>query len=178
MQSLRVGTMAEFEGMRHAAIDRVPTAAEVGCPTGTVVSAVDGDLRWGFGLQADTYGPGTWSTCMRFFTLDNAPNAGSGTFTLPPVGQIAGAAAGTSGMPGGASGTLVGGVAPPGTARVTVLAPDGRTLEAVLGDPGPRPGERIFGAFARDVVWGLCQPPYVVTAYDSAGAVLISQPLQ
>jgi hypothetical protein len=178
VRSLRVGTMVEFEGMRRAAIDRVPTAAEVGCTDGTVVTAVDGDLRWGFGLQADTYGPGSWSSCQRFFTLDNAPNAVSGTFTLPPLGRIAGTAAGTSGLPGGASGTIVGGVAPPGTARVTVLAPDGRTLEALLGDPGPRPGERIFGTFARGVVWGLGSPPYVVTAYDSAGAVLITQPLQ
>ena len=66
VQNLRVGTVAEFEGMRRAAIDRVPTAAEVGCTDGTVVTAVDGDLRWGFGLQPDTYGPGTWSSCTRW----------------------------------------------------------------------------------------------------------------
>ena len=45
VQNLRVGTFAEFEGMRRAAIDRVPTAAG-GCTDGTVVTAVDGDLRW------------------------------------------------------------------------------------------------------------------------------------
>jgi hypothetical protein len=39
-------------------------------------------------------------------------------------------------------------------------------------------GERIFGTFARGVVWGPGSPPYVVTAYDSTGAVLITQPLQ
>jgi hypothetical protein len=177
VQNLRVGTLAEFEGMRRAAIDRVPTAAEVGCTNGTVVTAVDGDLRWGFGLQADTHGPGTWSDCTKWFTLTSASPGTSGSFTLPPLGQIAGSVVGGS-LNDGLSGSVVGGVVPPGTARVTVLPPDGRTLEALLGDPGPRPGERIFGTFARDVVWGPGSPPYVVTAYDSTGAVLATQPVQ
>ena len=161
-------------GARRSTGSRPPRRS--GCTDGTVVTAVDGDLRWGFGLQPDTYGPGTWSDCTRWFTLTSASPGTSGSFTLPPLGQIAGSAVGGS-LNNGLSGSVVGGVVPPGTARVTVLAPDGRTLEALLGDPGPRPGERIFGTFARGVVWGPGSPPYVVTAYDSAGAVLATQQL-
>jgi hypothetical protein len=71
----------------------------------------------------------------------------------------------------------VGGVAPPGTAGVAIRTPDGRTFEALLTDTGPRPGERVFAVFTPGTVTGYGGPPFVATAYDAAGDVLLSKPL-
>ena len=49
-------------------------------------------------------------------------------------------------------------------------------VDAVLAEPGPRPGEKLFGAFIRGVPVVMNGPRLVVTAYDAAGAVLDSDP--
>jgi hypothetical protein len=67
---------------------------------------------------------------------------------------------------------LIGGVAPPGTARVAIRDVEGFTVDAVLAEPGPRPGEKLFGAFIRDVPIVMNGQRLVVTAYDAAGTVL------
>lgn len=55
---------------------------------GAVVSAVDGDLRCGIGVEPDPAGPSGWSSCLRLVTLDGAPDAVHFSFDLPPVGQL------------------------------------------------------------------------------------------
>lgn len=174
---LRPGTEAELEAMRLGAVERVPTAQELGCSEGTpIVSAVDGDLRWGIGVEAGPDGT-NGSSCLRLITLDGAPNAGSGSFQLPPVGQLGVTSVGTGeGVATFGADVLIGGVAPPGTARVGISDIDGLTVDAVLADPGPRPGEKLFGAFIRGVPVVMNGPRLVVTAYDAAGAVLDTDP--
>jgi hypothetical protein len=170
LHDLRLGTAAELEAMRRGGIDRVPTAEEVGCRAGTpIVTGVDGDLRWALGVEPGP-GAGGWASCHWVNTL-GSPTSGYGSWDLPPLGQL-GLTGIELGQPGDVSlsDRLVGGVAPPGTARVTVLI-DGRTAEAVLAEPGPRPGERLFGTYLR----GVPSSPngtVVVTAYDANGAVL------
>ena len=59
---------------------------------------------------------------------------------------------------------------------MTVVAAEGRVLEAQLSDEGPRPGERVWGTFIPEPI---PQPtdalPFTVTAYDAAGAVLATK---
>ena len=71
---------------------------------------------------------------------------------------------------------LIGGVVPPGTARVVIGDAGGRTVDAVLAEPGPRPGEKLFGAFLRDVPVVMTGARLVVTAYDASGNVLDTDP--
>lgn len=177
VQGLRPGTEAELEAMRLGAVDRVPTAQELGCSEGTpIVTAVDGDLRWGIGVEAGPDGT-NGSSCLRLITLDGGPNVGSGSFELPPVGQLGVTSVGTGeGVATFGSDVLIGGVAPPGTARVGISDIDGLTVDAVLAEPGPRPGEKLFGAFIRGVPVVMNGPRLVVTAYDAAGAVLDTDP--
>jgi hypothetical protein len=177
VQSLRRGSDAELEAMRSGAIGRAPIAEDIGCRAGTpIVSGVDGDLRWGLGLES---GPaeGRWSSCMRLITLDGAPNGSYGTYDLPALGQL-GVMAVSTGEAVATFGSyvLIGGVAPPGTARVAVTATDGRTVDAVLAEPGPRPGEKLFGAFLRGVPVVTNAQRMTVTAYDANATVLDTGP--
>jgi hypothetical protein len=174
LNDLRLGTDAELEAMRSGGIDRVPTAQDIGCREGTpIVSGVDGDLRWGLGVEADPADPSIWSSCLRLITLDGAPNAGYASFDLPPVGQIGVTSVATGeGVATFGSDVLIGGVAPPGTARVGVRDVEGLTVDAVLAEPGPRPGEKLFGTFIRGVPIVMNGQRLVVTAYDAAGTVL------
>ncbi|HVD28219.1 MAG TPA: hypothetical protein VNC79_06920, partial [Mycobacteriales bacterium] len=171
---LRLGTDAELEAMRSGGIDRVPTPQDIGCREGTpIISGVDGDLRWGLGVEADPTNPSIWSSCLRLITLDGAPNAGYASFDLPPVGQIGVTSVATGeGVATFGSDVLIGGVAPPGTARVGVRDVEGLTVDAVLAEPGPRPGEKLFGTFIRGVPIVMNGQRLVVTAYDAAGTVL------
>ncbi|RBY79947.1 hypothetical protein DQ240_21885 [Blastococcus sp. TF02A-26] len=170
VRALRVGTWAEFDATRRQLLERPPTRAEAGCGADSgFVSGVEGDHRWGFAVYAHSLsGQEEWSACY----MDIGGGGGGGTLgPPPPVGEVAI-------HPGG---PIVGGVAPPGTARVTVTAPDGSTHEAVLSDVGPRPGERVWGMFLPDLPPPATSstPPYVfwsmtATAYDASGAVLDS----
>ena len=162
VDNLRVGTWDEFEALDWEIRTRPPTREEAGCGgDGGFVSGVEGTVRWALQLRA---GASDWSIC----SLDLTNGSGSGgTIVPPPVGELA-----TSGIGSG----IVGGVAPPGTTRVTVTAAEGRTLEAALGDAGPRPGERVWGTFIPEQVPPPTGPsPFTVTAYDAAGAVLDSK---
>ena len=177
LQSLRLGADAELESLRTGALGQPPTAEDIGCAAGTpVVSAVDVDLRWGIGVGAgptDTQ----WSACLRLIALDGAPTAGSNAIDVPPRGQLGVTSVSTGpGVATFGSDVLIGGVAPPGTARVAVTDTDGRTVDAVLAEPGPRPGEKLFGAFLRGVPVVMNGPRLTVTAYDAAGAVLDTDP--
>ncbi len=68
------------------------------------------------------------------------------------------------------TGTFSFGAAPPGTARVRVERDDGATVEALLGDVGPRPGERWYAAFVAGP-W-VPQSESTVVALDAAGREL------
>jgi len=174
MGALRLGTDAELEAMRTGGIDRVPSPQDIGCREGTpIISGVDGDLRWGLGVEPSPTDPSIWSSCLRLITLDGAPNAGYASFDLPPVGQIGVTSVATGeGVATFGSDVLIGGVAPPGTARVGVRDVEGLTVDAVLAEPGPRPGEKLFGTFIRGVPIVMNGQRLVVTAYDATGTVL------
>ena len=169
VDDLRVGTWEEFEALDDGLRTRPPTREEAGCgPEGEFVSGVEGTARWSFQLVP---GPSDWSTC--YLELGSG-GGGGGSLVPPPLGELAVSAGGGTDIASGTGHLIVGGVAPPGTARVTVTAADGRTRDAVLADGGPRPGERV---------WGTClplgpsltgSPPSTATAYDAAGAVLAS----
>ena len=166
VDNLRVGTWQEFEALDEEIRTRPPTRIEPGCPSDRgFVSGVEGASRWVFQLEQDTLSStGEWTVCRFDLT---ALNAGGGSVTPPPVGELAADGSGSG---------IVGGVAPPGTTRITVTAAAGRTVEAVLGDDGPRAGERVWGAFIPEQVPPPRGPlPFTVTAYDAAGAVLDSR---
>jgi hypothetical protein len=121
--------------------------------------------------------PSRWSSCLRLITLDGAPNASYGSFDLPPVGALGVTSVGTGvGVATFGSDVLIGGVAPPGTARVSIRTDDGRTVDAVLAEPGPRPGEKLFGAFIRGVPVVMNGQHLAVTAHDASGNVLDTEP--
>ncbi len=164
VEGLRVGTWAEFEALDGEIRNRPPTVAESPCPADRgFVSGVDGGVRWVFQLQPNSYpGSGDWMTC--WFELTTFGGGGGGLLP-PPLGELA-----ISGREG-----IVGGVAPPGTARVTVTTAAGLTVEAQLAaEEGPRPGERVWGAYVPPGPPAPLgpPPPPTVTAYDAAGAVL------
>jgi hypothetical protein len=174
VRNLRIGTADELEAMRRSTFERPPTAEHVGCPPGsTIVSAVEGDARWAVGLGESEHG---WYYCTGLITSVFVPQAGGSTLELPALGQMTIWGSGGSGQ-GIPSGRIVGGIAPPGTVRVTVSAPDRSVLDAVLGEPGPRPGDVVFGAFVAGPLGPTGarlpgEPPTVITAYDATGAVL------
>ena len=164
VQNLRVGTGDEAEVLEEEIRNRPPTRAEAPCPPdGGFVSGVEGANRWVFQLQPNPVSSiEEWSVC--YF---NVPQSGGGGSVIPPpLGELA--------VQGFGSG-IVGGVAPPGTARVAVTAADGSTLDAQLADVGPRPGERVWGTFIPLMPPPGGVAPFTVTAYDVAGAVLDSE---
>ncbi len=172
---LRMGTWAEFEAARRQLLERPPTRDEAGCgPDGAFVSGAGSGSRWGFALTASPSGD-AWSTC--YLELASG-SGGGGTIVPPPLGELAAAVGGSTDISSGSGYSIVGGAAPPGTTRVTVTTPDGRTHEAVLSDVGPRPGERVWATF---VAYAApppgVGPPVVATAYDAAGVVLDSTPV-
>ena len=164
VDGLRVGTWEEFEALDGEIRSRPPTPEESPCPAERgFVSGVDGGVRWVFQLQANSYpGSGDWMTC--WFEMTSYGGGGEG-LVPPPLGELA-----LSGREG-----VVGGVAPPGTARVTVTAVDGSTRDAVLAADGPRPGERVWGTYIPLLPSSGGTARFTVTAYDAAGAVLDSQ---
>lgn len=173
VQDLRFGTAADLEAMRRGGVERRPTARDIGCREGTpILSGVDGDLRWAVGVEVGPDGT-TGSSCLRLITLDGAPNSTSGPLELPPVGRLGVTSMGSEeGVATFGSDVLIGGVAPPGTARVGIRDVEGLTVDAVLAEPGPRPGEKLFGAFIRGVSVVMHGPRLVVTACDVSGNVL------
>ncbi|SEO99982.1 hypothetical protein SAMN05660991_02713 [Trujillonella endophytica] len=176
VENLRVGTAEEFEAMRRLVLDRPPTPDELGCGLdGGFVSGAGGDRRWAFALAPNSLaGLDEWTTCYMEFT--NGSGGGGTIYPPPPVGELVVEVNGSTDLGTGTGYTILGGVAPPGTARVTVTTADGRTLEAQLADVGPRPGERVWGAFDARPPLPPGGPPLTVTAYDAAGAVLRSVP--
>ncbi len=172
VSGLRMATWDEFEATRRTIAERPPTREEVGVghPDSGFVSGVDGADRWSFELYPDPYpGMDDWSAAYLDLT---SGGGGGGSVLPPPLGEVA----------VHVGGSIVGGVAPPGTARVTVTGPDGSTREAVLSDVGPRPGERVWGTFLPSVSSPTTSstPPYVfwsitVTAYDAADVLLHSR---
>lgn len=173
VDSLRVGTAAELDAMRLGSITREPKPSEVGCPEGAVlVSAIVDDYRWAFGVGVDPDYPDEGAqSCSALITVDPSDGAGSGSFALAPLGRLSGETSWTDGPPGHPAGTTLGGVAPPGTDRVTILGPDGVSVDAVLSVDGLRPGERLFGQFFPGPSAGV-DGPYAITALDAAGMTL------
>jgi hypothetical protein len=178
VQGVRVGTDGELGAMRRGALDRLTTPEDIRCQAGTpIVSGGEGELRWAVGVQPDPAGGDQWSSCLRVITLDGFPPQGPSPFDLPPVGQIGvtsiGSGEGVATFP---KDVLIGGVVPPGTARVGIRDVEGLTVDAVLAEPGPRPGEKLFGAFIRGVPIVMNGARLVVTAYDASGNVLDTEP--
>nr|MBA2554479.1 hypothetical protein [Geodermatophilaceae bacterium] len=173
VNGLRVGTEAELASMQGGLLERNPTAEEIGCPPGSrVVSAVQGDVRWVLGVGTLPGNPVERSeSCTALVTGEGTTGGGIGSFNLAPLGQLSSNTSGIGGLPSGLDGTILGGVAPPGTARVSITDPDGVVVDAVLSVDGPRPGERLFGQFFTGNVTAFVGP-YEVTAFDAAGAVL------
>lgn len=147
-----------------------PTGEDAGCPPDSlVVSAVQDDLRWVFAVGTlpdyPDLGP---QSCATLITANGNNGLGTGNLNLGPLGRVTLAGGGLDS--GELAGYLVAGVAPPGTARVTIGTPEGDVVEAVLGDEGPRPGERLFGWFDEVPMAG--DRRYGVTALDDAGTTL------
>jgi hypothetical protein len=178
VRDLRPGTVAELEAMHRGALDRLATPEGIRCQPGTpIVTGGDGEVRWAAGVEPDPAGGGQWSSCLRVITLDGFPPQGPSPFALPPVGQIGVASIGSGeGVATFPKDVLIGGVAPPGTARVAITDADGRTVDAVLAEQGPRPGEKLFGAFIQDAPVVMNGARLSVTAYDADGAVLDTDP--
>ncbi|MBJ7451369.1 MAG: hypothetical protein JHC71_04700 [Blastococcus sp.] len=173
VEALRVGTWDEFQAVDGEIRTRPPTREETPCPSGGgFVSGVEGTVRWAYHLgtnpYADTEG---WTTCY----IELSSGGGGGTILPPPVGELVVDVMGSSTGAGGSGSTALGGVAPPGTTEVTVTGADGRVVQAQLADQGPRPGERVWGAYLLQVPPSAGGPPITVTAYDAAGAVLDSK---
>lgn len=163
VQNLRPGTAAEFEALGRQISERPPARAEAPCPPGGgFTSGVDGGVRWVFHLQPNPYS--SWGELSACYYNLTGHGGGGGSVVPPPPGELA-----VSGREG-----IVGGVAPPGTARVTVTTAAGLVVEAQLAaEEGPRPGERVWGAYVPPGPPApLGPPPPTVTAYDAAGAVL------
>lgn len=166
---LRVGTDAEIEAIRAGLLEREPTAEDAGCTPGAlVVSAIEGDFRWAFGLDPDAA-----FSCTALISAAQPPTGVSGSFELVPLGQVSATTGGFGGGPDDISYTIVGGVAPPGTARVVIAGPGGMTLDAVLTATGPRPGERLFGQLFQEVGYGPQSGiNFRITAFDASGATV------
>lgn len=175
VSSLRVGTEAELEELRLGPIAREPTPEDIGCPTGAlIVSANEGAFRWAFGVGVSSALPDLGlTTCVRLINPDGFSGAGSGGLELVPLGQISAQSISPAGAPPGSEGTIVGGVAPPGTERVTIAGPGGVVRDAVLLAEGPRPGERVFGQYLLGAPGPLgTSGPFQITALDAAGTVI------
>ncbi|SDF73085.1 hypothetical protein SAMN05660662_3146 [Blastococcus aurantiacus] len=172
VDNLRVGTWEEFEALDGEIRTRPPTPEEVGCGEDrSFVSGVEGDVRWAFSVQPGSSGGDGWFFCA----TELASGSSGGNFLAAPLGELVSSTGGASSRPDGSGDGVVGGVAPPGTTRVTVTTFDGRTLEAQLSADGPRPGERVWGAFVPPVEPPPGSPPLLTaTAYDAAGVVLDS----
>lgn len=168
VDNLRVGTVAELEALEGELRTRPPTRDESVCPRdGGFVSGVEGATRWAFQLSPNPVaGMNEWITCSGDFA-DGSGGGGSGsTIIPPPVGELTAQGFGSG---------IVGGVAPPGTTRVTVTTADGGVVEAQLAEEGPRPGERVWGTLITEPVPPPTDAvPFTVTAFDAAGAVLDS----
>lgn len=163
--NLRVGTWADFDAWEADALNRPPTPAQSPCPSDSgFVSGVEGAARWVFHLAPNPSSSwGEWSVCR--FELTSGGGGGGSILPSPP-GELA--------VHGWGSG-VVGGVAPPGTERVSVTAYDGSTRDAVLAADGPRPGERVWGSYIPLFPPPGGTAPFTVTAHDAAGAVLDSR---
>ncbi|WP_040338796.1 hypothetical protein [Candidatus Blastococcus massiliensis] len=175
VENLRVGTWEEFEALDGEIRTRPPTREEAGCgEQGWFVSGVEGDVRWAFSLQPGSSGGDEWSFCA----MEVSSGGSGGTLVAPPVGELVSSTGGASSRPDGSGGGVVGGVAPPGTARVMITTFDGRAFEAELSTEGPRLWERVWGAFIPPVEPPPGSPPLLTaTAYDAEGVVVGTTPV-
>lgn len=130
-------------------------------------------MRWAFGLGVHPeYPDAGLNSCMALISAELFPNSGSGSFELRALGHVSGSTFGFGGVEPAPEGTIVGGVAPPGTDRVSILGPGGATRDAVdCCRRGPRPGERIFGQFFPGPL-PVSGGQFEITAVDAAGAAL------
>jgi hypothetical protein len=136
------------------------------------VSGVEGAVRWAFGLDPGAPGSGQW------MATDFDVTAGG-----PDDRRLAGGRAGR--LHQRVEHRTVrhrlqhrGRRGPPATTQVTATTADGRVVETQLADVGPRPGERVWGAYLQQVPPSAGGPPITVTAYDATGAVLDREAVQ
>jgi len=174
--ALRTGTTEEL-GRLEDLVLAPPTAEQISCPAGSeVLTGRRGAVRWAYAATSRPGGQGFTQCSATANPVDGLNgDVREDPRPLPPVGVVM---LGTVHAAWGYDrpqhdGVVVGGIAPPGTTRVVVQAPNGQTMDAVLSNDGPRPGERVFATF-----FAISQPesgitgPFPVTALDVAGQVL------
>lgn len=171
-RALRPGSQEEFDALAGTVIDSLPTDALLCAGPDHVLTDRVGDLRWAIGFQRDA--SGDLQRCESLITLEEGVSSGIGSFAEKPLGGLSfdTVSWGHPTQPD-ANGVLVHGVAPPGTDRVLVVAPDGRELDALLGSSGPRPGERVYAAFFVGAPFNEPASAFGVTAFDATGTVII-----
>jgi len=176
---LRPGTSAELTALGEIVLEP-PTAAEIWCPADApMLTGRTGDVRWAYAAAPDPEWDSPLHQCSALVNpvdglqaQDGITHAGE---ELPSVGRV------IAGTPNSNvtldrpqhTGILKTGIAPPGTVRVVVTAPDLSDHEAALGAAGPRPGELLFAAYVPGE-WYSTLPAraFTAAAFDAAGVMI------
>lgn len=176
---LRPGTSAELTALGEIVLEP-PTAAEIWCPADApMLTGRTGDVRWAYAAAPDPEWDSPLHQCSALVNpvdglqaQDGITHAGE---ELPSVGRV------IAGTPNSNvtldrpqhTGILKTGIAPPGTVRVVVTAPDLSNHEAALGAAGPRPGELLFAAYVPGE-WYSTLPAraFTAAAFDAAGVMI------
>jgi hypothetical protein len=153
VDGLRAGTPDDLVALGGEVVAREPTPGDVMCGS-TVLSGPVGDDRWVVGFDTGGgSGADSLEVCTGLVTPAGPTGGSSAGGTLPPVGSLSAETLQVSGGPVG--GTFVHGVAPPGTATVELVTPDGAAHPLQLSEDGPRDqGERWYATFEPALVGG------------------------
>ncbi len=168
VDGLRAARPGEWDDVRGRVLDVSTDGAVEDCHSPTnpraAVGGRGGSYRWAVGFAVGRFDH--FDFCFVVVTPERRLGGGVSQ-PLPASGRLAVA---TYGLGGSAEpvGLFVAGVAPPGTARVTVEVAGDPTVDADLAEQGPAAGERYFATF----VEGDPRADPTVTAFDGSGAVL------
>ena len=177
--ALLEGTHAELAEIAELVLEP-PTPAEINCPTfASLITGRTGDVRWAYAAGPDVEWDSPLHQCSAVINpIDGIQSGDDITHAdseLPPVGaMIPGTTAGylTLDRPEH-DGIIRAGIAPPGTVRVVITAPDLTTQEALLGGRGPRPGEQLFAAyFPGDWSERVMERAFTAAAFDADGVMI------
>lgn len=177
--ALLEGTHAELAAIAELVLEP-PTPAEINCPTlASMITGRTGDVRWAYAAGPDVEWDSPLHQCSAVINpIDGIQSSDDITHAdseLPAVGAI---------IPGTTAGYLTldrpehdgivrAGIAPPGSARVVITAPDLTSQEALLGGRGPRPGEQLFAAyFPGDWSERVMERAFTAAAFDADGVMI------